>query len=136
VGEPEVVVDTETRGIHPGPPVIAVGAGADCMSVATEPLAAVRSRSAAEDVEAVAVVVGARWPTGRRPSAVERERLAREVRPCLDRGHPPAVVQQAMTGNLDGARNPVAVAVARLRELAATEPQPPAATSAGSPRIR
>jgi hypothetical protein len=29
-----------------------------------------------------------------------------------------------MTGNLDGARNPVAVAVARLRELAATDPQP------------
>jgi hypothetical protein len=82
------------------------------------------TRPAADDTAAMAVVVGASWPTGYHPGPVERRTLARAARPCLDRGHTPTAVRQAMTGNLDGARNIVAVITRRLAELAATEPDP------------
>jgi hypothetical protein len=120
-----VVVDDATENLHPGAATAAVEPGADRVGTVADHLpSGTPVPSPAGDAEALTVVAGANWPTGQRPGAVERERLARAVRPCLDRGHPPAEVRKAMTSNLDGARNPVAVVVTRLRELAAAAPGP------------
>jgi hypothetical protein len=62
-------------------------------------------------------------------------RLAQAVQVCLDRGHSTGVVEQTMTADLAGARNPVAVALCRLRELAATAPDP-AAVARGVRHLR
>jgi hypothetical protein len=54
---------------------------------------------------------------------------------CLDRGHSAEVVQAALAEPLSGAREPVAVEVARLRDLAATDAKPPPIAAAALPAV-
>lgn len=70
--------------------------------------------------EAMTLVLRADWPTGHTPNPASRNRLADAASLCLRRGHQVDVVRQTMTADLGGARNPVAVALTRLRELATT----------------
>lgn len=101
------------------------------------PLPAAKRRAAERAAEAMAIVTTAQWPTAATPTPTGRRLLARTVRACLDRGHTPQTIQAAMTSNLDGARAPVAVAVARLRDLAASAPEAqPAQSSHRSERER
>lgn len=71
------------------------------------------------DDEAMTIVARAQWPATL--TATAHRLLAGTVRACLDRGHPRRAIEAALT-DLDGARSPVAVAVARLRDLAAAAP--------------
>lgn len=125
----EVVVEIPNQGQPPAPPAPRRSTDG--------PLPAAKRRAAERDAEAMAIVTSAQWPTAV-PNPTGRRLLARTVRACLDRGHAPQAIQAAMTGSLDGARNPVAVAVARLRDLAAAAPeaQPARASRSRSERER
>lgn len=73
-----------------------------------------RARLARELVDAVPDLSGA-----------ARGRLARRAARCLAAGHPPEAVQAELRGDLAGAGDPVAVLMARLADLADTDPAPP-----------
>jgi hypothetical protein len=64
------------------------------------------------------------WPAGYRPSAGQRAELVTLTRRALDRGHPESDVQAALDRPLDGANNPGAVMLSRLRPLAEQDPDP------------
>jgi helix-turn-helix protein len=79
--------------------------------------------AAAADVSEVAALVDVLpWPAGRRPDRVTRRRLAEAIRACRRRGHPLGEIRDVAAAGIPGATTPAGSVLARLRELAAREP--------------